>query len=108
VGVGGLAVVRRHGGAVLVRRDGRIPAAVLRVPQAAAKRGQTGVDEWSTLGVPPRGGGLVAEDLGEGEDVEHPAGDPELDRPVEERGAFVVEPREAALRVRAPLGEIDQ
>jgi hypothetical protein len=38
VGVSGFGVVRRDGGAALVRRHGRIPAAVLVVAEAAAQR----------------------------------------------------------------------
>jgi hypothetical protein len=100
VGVGRFCVISGDRSAVVVGRHRRIPAAVLLVSQPTAQRGQAGVDE--------RPARRVAEDLGQGEDVHHPAGDPELDRAVQQRLAVVVEPGEAAVRVRTALGEVDE
>ena len=88
------------GGDRTVGSDLGVPAAVLVVAEPTGQRGHAVVGE--------RAGVRAAHQVGEGVDVRHPAGDPELDRPVELGRAGVVEPGEAAVGVPRRAAELEQ
>ncbi len=93
--VGGLV-----GGGRPVLRQPRPPAAVDAVPEQTAQRGHAVVGELGAVG--------PTHQVAEGVDVGHPAGDPELPRPVEVDRAVVLEPAEPAAGVARGTPEVEQ
>ena len=93
--VGGLV-----GGGRPVARDVGVPAAVHLVAEPTEQGGDAVVRQRRRTG--------TAEQVTQGVDVRHPAGDPELDRPVEVGDAVLTEPAEAPLGVPCGATEVEQ